>query len=84
MVFDAARNRVVLFGGAGAGTATLFDDTWEWDGDNWTQVADTGPSVRGGHAMAYDSLRGRVILFGGDDGQNSFGDTWAWNGTDWT
>jgi len=34
--------------------------------------------------MAYDSLRGRVILFGGDDGQSSFGDTWAWDGANWT
>ena len=78
----AKRERIVLFGGS-AGNVN-FNDTWEWDGDNWTQVADNGPSARGGHAMAYDSSRGRVILFGGDDGQNSFGDTWAWDGTDWT
>ncbi len=30
MVFDAARSRVVLFGGAGGSAATLFNDTWEW------------------------------------------------------
>jgi len=81
MVFDAARDRVLLFGGSGG---TLFNDTWEWDGENWTQYEDIGPASRSRHAMAYDSLRGRVILFGGDDGQNSFGDTWAWDGTDWT
>ena len=82
MAYDSKRERIVLFGGS-AGNVN-FNDTWEWDGDNWTQVADNGPSARGGHAMAYDSSRGRVILFGGDDGQNSFGDTWAWDGTDWT
>jgi hypothetical protein len=29
MVFDAANKRVVLFGGAGGSTTTLFNDTWE-------------------------------------------------------
>ena len=57
MVFDAARGRVVLFGGAG-GAATLFNDTWEWDGENWTQYEDIGPTPRSRHAMAYDSKRG--------------------------
>lgn len=31
-------------------------------------VAETGPSPRMGHAMFYDSRRGAVILFGGNDG----------------
>jgi hypothetical protein len=56
MAYDSKRERTVLFGGS-AGNVK-FNDTWEWDGDNWTQVADTGPSARGGHAMAYDSNRG--------------------------
>jgi len=63
MVFDAARGRVVLFGGAGS-AATLFNDTWEWDGENWTQYEDIGPTPRSHHAMAYDSKRGRTVLFG--------------------
>jgi hypothetical protein len=57
MVFDAARNRVVLFGRAGAGTATPFNDTWEWDGENWTQYEDIGHVPRSRHAMACDSKR---------------------------
>ena len=32
-----------------------MNDTWEWDGTDWTQVADTGPSVRGLHSMVYDT-----------------------------
>jgi hypothetical protein len=31
----------------------------------WTQKEDIGPSARFGHAMAYDSVRSRTILFGG-------------------
>ena len=61
-------------------------DTWEWDGAAWTQQADTGPPPRLLHAMAYDSNRGRTVLFGGRgaaDVNLTFGDTWEWDGTLW-
>jgi hypothetical protein len=64
LAFDAARGRIVLFGGDAAGS--LFNDTWEWDAENWTQVADSGPSARQGLAMAYDTSRQRIVLFGGE------------------
>jgi hypothetical protein len=82
MAFDAARQRMVLFGGDSLG-GTLFGDTWEWDGAHWTQVEDTGPGARAGHAMAYDSGRSRVVLFGG--GVPALrGETWEWDGQGWT
>lgn len=73
MVFDDSKKRVLLFGGAGG--STLFNDTWEWDGDNWTQRQDIGPGARAFAAIAYDSQRQRTVLFGGA-GQTLFGDTW--------
>ena len=35
--------------------------------------------------MAYDSLRKRVVLFGGQalESQQLFTDTWDWDGNDW-
>jgi hypothetical protein len=45
----------------------------------WTQRQDVGPSKRAGHAMAYDSARARVVLFGGAD----LRDTWEWDGQIW-
>lgn len=86
VAFDSARNRLVLFGGqsafVGTAGATIFSDTWEFDGSNWTQQEDTGPSPRFGHLMAYDGI-GRVLLFGGENANQAFGDTWAWNGQEW-
>lgn len=85
MVFDEARNVVVLFGGWMApppAGGSDRGDTWEWDGELWVQVADTGPSPRTGHAMAYDSTRQRVVLFGGWQSQ-AFRDTWEWDGNEW-
>ena len=47
---------------------------------HWTQVATTEPSARTFHAMAFDSQRGRTVLFSGNVGG---ADTWEWNGTGW-
>jgi hypothetical protein len=91
MAFDSTRGRVVMFGGFSEGIVarplgTVFVDTWEWDGSSWTQRAPTtAPPPRFGHAMAYDSARARVVLFGGDDrsGPGMFDDTWEWDGSSW-
>ena len=79
----APGQRVVLFGGKL--TAQDARDTWEWDGEDWTQVADDGPAARSGHVMAFDSKRNKTVLFGG--GPREAGllrDTWEWDGEGWT
>jgi Galactose oxidase, central domain len=51
----------------------------------WTQKQDVGPSARAGHALAYDAVRQRTVLFAGRAaGAVAQGDTWAWDGADWT
>src|SRR5947208_1517520 len=46
MAYDAGREEVVLFGGAGA-DGTHLGDTWVWDGTTWTQLFPaTSPSAR--------------------------------------
>jgi hypothetical protein len=42
---------VVLFGGWD-GDSTFYDDTWLWDGTEWTQTSTVGPSYRGIPAMS--------------------------------
>jgi cysteine-rich repeat protein len=89
--YDAARDRVVLFGGKRAfdpdtesPTAPLAD-TWEWDGVTWTQLSPpVSPPARDNAAMAYDAIRERVILFGGAAGTTQLADTWSWDGIAWT
>ncbi len=50
----------------------------------WMLRATTGPTPRWNHAMAYDSIRGVTVLFGGYHGvPNFYGDTWEWNGSTW-
>jgi hypothetical protein len=50
----------------------------------WTQQSNFGPSPRSGGAMAFDSDRGRLVLFGGNTGTSRLGDTWEWDGGFWT
>ncbi len=92
MAYDSARQRTVLFGGRGLMPPFMLflgdrDETWEWDGAVWTQRAVVGPSARGEHAMAYDSARGVVVLFGGSTWTlpttTFHGDTWEFDGTAW-
>lgn len=53
--------------------------------DFWVQRQDIGPSSRVDHALAYESARSRVVLFGGDRGASPpLGDTWSWDGSYWT
>jgi hypothetical protein len=79
MVYDSARKRVVLFGGADE--TKSFGDTWEWDGAKWTQVATTGPAPRDTFGMAYDKLRAKVVLFAGEEPPGVLQqDTWEWTG----
>src|SRR5215207_3406817 len=82
MAYDAAHQRVVLFGGETR--VGRQNDTWEWDGRAWTEVADTGPSARSFHDIVYDDARQRLVLFGGNDADGVCGDTWEWDGEDWT
>jgi hypothetical protein len=84
MVFDAARGRMVMFGGATSfQDLQRYRDTWTWDGTSWAQRATSGPSPRWRHAMAFDSRRSRVVLFGGQSFR-TLGDTWEWDGSAWT
>jgi len=85
MAYDSARGRVVLFGGFNNETNAYLGDTWEWDGTTWIEAtpATAGPSARIWTAMAYDSARRRVVLFGGADATGGLGDTWEWDGRKW-
>jgi hypothetical protein len=86
LVYYPATKTVVLFGGVTT-NLTPLNDTWTWNGVNWTRHFQTSaPSPRNGPALAYDPTLG-VVLFGGAVGaccSDSLNDTWAWNGTNWT
>ena len=70
-VYDAPRDRMLLFGGSGGGS--LHNEVWSYDfaaGAGWALVttAGTPPSLRAGHAMVFDAARDRVLVLGGATG----------------
>ncbi len=85
MAYDAAHNRVVLFGGLERSNSgsRLLGDTWAWDGTSWTELHPaSSPPGRYGASMVYDVARQQAVLFGGF-GAGARNDTWAWDGTSW-
>jgi hypothetical protein len=80
MVYAEAGNKIVLFGGELE--SKLFNDTWEFNCSNqtWNLVKNQpAPPARAFFAMAYDSSRRKVILFGGNGGKRDLGDTWEYD-----
>ena len=72
---------IALFGGERlVDPRAIFGTTWTWDGKHWTLRQDIGPAPRARHAMAFDTKRGRLVLFGGSNTVSqqfqTFGDTW--------
>lgn len=54
--------------------------------DSKQEASKSAPDSRWGHSMAYDSLRDRVVLFGGYGSakeESKFSDTWEWDGEKW-
>jgi N-acetylneuraminic acid mutarotase len=83
MVYDSTSRKVVLFGGNGLGFPHVLNDTLVYDPatNTWTELRPAGdlPLERIFASMVYDSGTGRVILFGGSNGQGArFNDTWAY------
>ena len=85
MVFDPASNQLLLFGGSATTGTGFSNQTWTWNGSNWTQLHPaTSPPGREDQQMAYDAATKTVILFAGFHGTGYWDDTWSWNGTTWT
>ncbi len=63
--------------------ATVDMGAYEWS--RWRQRHPVhSPPARTEHAMAYDSARGKVVLFGGSTSSGDLDDTWEWDGHVWT
>ncbi len=74
LVYDSDRDRIVYFNAV----------IWEWDPENnvWTSLLQTPrPPDAVGAGIAYDSKRGRVVIFGGAPAYGVSNETWEWDGT---
>ncbi|HEX8169792.1 MAG TPA: kelch repeat-containing protein [Thermoanaerobaculia bacterium] len=65
MTFDESSNTIVLTGGVCTITTSTSDEVWQWNGENWVKPTIPAAGRATGQAIAYDSLRGEVVTFGG-------------------
>jgi hypothetical protein len=91
LVYDENVHKIILFGGADS--EKVLNDTWEFDGTKWSLVStNNSPSPRTFPAMTYDSVRKKILLFGGnrvlfgkdDNDYEFFNDFWEFDGKVWT
>jgi hypothetical protein len=85
MAYDTVNHRTILFGGLIANTALPTRELWEWSGATWARCTSdecnldaNAPGPRYAAGFAYDSGRGRAVLFGGVGGAGALCDTWEW------
>ena len=94
MVYDEDEQALFLFGGSKVlfgktlSADLVLNDSWMFKNGQWTQLNPSHqPKSRAHAAMAYDSSRKRVVLFGGYelvDGQYTrLNDIWEFYGNDW-
>lgn len=94
MVYDPTSGLTILFGGQSAfdrGTQLTYEtnETWVFNGTRWTQrYPATRPLARSQHGMVFDTLRNRVVMFGGRTVSSVnfaiFGDTWIYQNENWS
>jgi hypothetical protein len=90
MTYDVAHSRITMFGGK-TDAVNGLDETWTFDGSDWTQLHPaTAPSPRIWASSAYDTVRNRTVLYGGQfttadlKTTTNYYDTWEFDGTNWT
>lgn len=77
-VWDPLRQLTVLFGGSNSGTAGGLNDTWLWNGGNWTQESTpASPTGRLNFGMAYDIQHQNAVIFSGSSSGTSLNETWT-------
>jgi hypothetical protein len=80
---DTAHDRMLMFGGYDHAARVVLGDLWYLSLAGtplWTRVTPQAPTpaARSGHSAIYDPVRGRVVIFGGFDGNISyFSDVWT-------
>jgi hypothetical protein len=84
IAYDSLHQNIVVRGGGTLPGETLYDDTWTYDGTDWTEVAGAGPSPRVAPALAFDEVSGELVLFGGGTWNPYYADTWTFDGSVWT
>lgn len=81
MTFDAMRDRMVVVGGTRT-TASVSNQTWEFDGVDWLLRPTGALTPRTAPAVAFVPAFATSYVFGGSSGTLPIGDTWSYQTDD--
>lgn len=87
MWYDTARGVTMMFGGQAQPSGAVLNDTWAWDGVDWTQLQPaTAPPGLWSIEATYDLARDRAVMFAGALGNPPTRSqaTWEWDGANWS
>lgn len=73
---------VLLFAGWNSRDVNVPAESWAWHAGTWRQLEGVPPRRRGA-AMAWDSRRGRAVLYGGEGDEGLRADVWESDGSRW-
>ncbi|HEV8586543.1 MAG TPA: carboxypeptidase regulatory-like domain-containing protein, partial [Methylomirabilota bacterium] len=86
-VYDAANNRMIIFGGCGGGCFPVLNDTWVLKNANglggtpqWQRIhsgSGTAPAARHAVAIGYEPVTNKMLIWGGHTGGGSGGTTYS-------
>lgn len=87
MAYDPATGQIVLFGGASGDSSATLNDTWTFDGSDWSEElpANSPPGTCLG-SLVYDATENALVLFGGLEvpANGPVASTWTYDGSTWT
>lgn len=84
---DPGQGAAMIFGGADEGR--VLNTLWRYSRNRWSLLSRSGPTPRTFAALAWDSHRRRLVLFGGNrvlfgtGGDTVLDDHWEWDGRGW-
>ena len=91
LAWEPASSTVVLYSGNGADAApgVVRDDTWAWDGEEWTRLTESGPVPGRWPAAMVAGEDGQVLVYGGhqvadEELPGALGDTWVLSDGAWS
>ncbi len=88
VAYDRALKKTVLFGGYD--DVNYRDDTWLWDGAQWTEVKKNRATYRSHAATWFDPVLNKTVIYGGigrrslEGRLERYSDMWTFDGTGWT
>ena len=81
MAYDPLTHRILLFQWGRVVQSQWVNQTWTWDGNDWTLLQPAHTPLLVGGTLVFD---GKRLVLIGDTSDGARSETWGWDGSDWS